>query len=298
MRPVGFVLVLAVVLGASARGQDAITIKTHFPAVGDKVKITVEEKTEIKVTINGAKEPKVETTTKSLVYEDEVTGVSTDRLPTKLKRHYTKAVVGTNGKDTTLKIQGKTVVIFNGFGDNFTYTVEGKGEAKLDADSVALLDNEFAHGNREKLIEVLCPAKALKLNDTWDLDSERLKLVLNDKYDTDLKVVKPTGQGTLVKLDKLPKFDPKGKDPPPKQTGAIKVILTAGVISTDKAQLKIKEGSLTITFDGDGVLDGSVPQGKSEAVSTLKATGTLEGQDVEIEMSVTEKRTMTPISKK
>ena len=294
MRPVAFVLLVAVVTATSVRGQpDLHILKTHFPTVGDKVKVTVEEKTEIKITVSGAKVPTVVTTLKKLEYEDEVIAVGDKKIPSRLKRHYTKATVKADGKDSAFKIEGKTVVIFNGFGDDFTYTIE-KEKTKLDPDSLALLDGEFKKGNRERLIEVLHPTtKAVKVNDPWKLDSVKLVGVLNDNYDTDFKVEKPKGEGKLVKLNPLPKFDPK-KEPRPKQTGVIEITADAQVVSTDKATFELKGGTLSFTFTGEGVLDGSAPQGKSTAVVKIKGASTIDGQAVDLEVIVTEVRTMEP----
>jgi hypothetical protein len=298
MRSFGFVLLVAVVTAASVCGQQELhIIKTHFPTNGDKVKVTIEEKTEIKVTVSGAKDPKVETRIKKLEYEDDIERVTNDRLPMKLKRHYTKAVINTDGKDSALKIEGKTISIFNGFGDDFTYTIEEKKEKpKLDPDSLALLDGEFKKGNRERLIEVLHPTtKAVEVNKPWKLDSAKLVDVLNDKHDTDFKVDKPKGEGKLVKVG--PKPDLTKKDAP-KQTGVIEVTIDAQVVSTDKAAFKLKDGTLSFTYKGEGVLDGSTPQGKSDAVMKIKGASTVDGVDVELEVTVTEKRTMELLPKK
>src|SRR5689334_7951316 len=114
MRVFGFAGVIAGLLVASAAGQDAIELKRALPKVGERVKVTVEEKNETKTTVNikGMEQAKNEVKTKSLVYVDEVLEVADGaKKPSKLKRTYEKAVTGSDGTNTTLSLEGKTVVV-------------------------------------------------------------------------------------------------------------------------------------------------------------------------------------------
>ncbi len=283
MKPFAFAGVfVALVTMAAAGADEPVTIKTAFPKNGEKVTVTLDETTELKVTIKGTKDPVTEKKTRALAYEDEIQGVSNERLPTRVKRHYTKAAIG----NTALKIEGKTVQITNEFGDVFRYTVDGK---PIDEDSTALLDSEFAKGNREALVEILAPPKPVKLGESWKLDSEKLKRALTD---AEFKITNPSGEGTLVKLDKLPKPE-KGK-PDPKQTGTVSVTIKAQLVSGDKVQFKVKEGTLDYACTGTGVLDGTSPQSNSTAVMILRASGTWANIDAEIELTVTQKRKLEP----
>jgi hypothetical protein len=302
MRPFAFVGILAMTVSLS-RADDPVTLKTYYPKANDKVKVTVEEKTELKFTASGAKETKTYTT-KSLTYEDEIVSVGGEKQPNKLKRYYTRAVVGIDGKNTTLKIEGARLLIVHEFGEAYKYTIENKGDSKdgrPDKESEALLDSEFARGNRESLLDVFSPSppKKMKENDTWQLDSNELVSVLSDKKDTEFKVIKPTGQGKLLKVDKLPKAD--NKNPDPKQTGKFEVTITAQIASGEKAQLiKVDEGtgSLNFKYTAEGVLDGSSPQGKATAVMTLKGSGTVGGAGGNFEITITETRTTVLLPKK
>src|SRR4051812_18419381 len=110
MRLFGIAGVLAGLVAASAAGQEAIEIKIASPKAGDRVKVTVEEKADSAFTVSakGMEQAKSETKTKSLVYVDKVIDVAAGaKKPTKAKRTYEKAVVGANGKATTLPVEGK-----------------------------------------------------------------------------------------------------------------------------------------------------------------------------------------------
>ena len=48
MRKLAFVGVIVAVLATSATGQEAVEIKVYQPKVGDRLKVTIEEKTETK----------------------------------------------------------------------------------------------------------------------------------------------------------------------------------------------------------------------------------------------------------
>jgi hypothetical protein len=299
MRPFAFVGILAALAALSVRA-DEVTLKTYFPKPNTRVKVAVEEKTELKFTPRGAKEPQTETRTKSLEYEDEIQKVSDEKLVQKLKRHYTRAVTATNGVETKLKIQGETVLIEveTDFLNKFTYKTVPKG-APLDENSLALLDGEFSEGNRDGLIDAFPPFRAVKVDDPWPLEAGKLNRVLSDKKDSEFKVVDPTGSGKLLKLDKLPKADKK--NPEPKQTGKFEVKITAQIVSAEKAQfvkLTEKPGSLNFHYTAEGVLDGSSPQGKAVAVMTLKGSGTVGGVGGDFEITITETRTTAPLPKK
>src|SRR3954469_15538992 len=105
MRVFGLTGVIAGLLVASAAGQEAVEIKVAYPKAGERVKVTAEEKNETKTVarVNGMEKAKTEVKTKSQVYTDEVIEVAAGaKKPTKLKRTYEKAVVGSDGKNTTL----------------------------------------------------------------------------------------------------------------------------------------------------------------------------------------------------
>jgi hypothetical protein len=289
MRLFGFAGVIAGLLVASAAGQDAIEIKVAHPKAGERVKVTVEEKSETKSVVNvkGMEQAKNEVKTKSLVYVDEVIEVAAGaKKPTKLKRTYEKAVAGTDGKKTTLSVEGKTVLVEKK-GDKYAFTADGKA---VEGDALKMLEGEFIKsGGKDDPRDLMFPKGAVKPGDSWKLDTDVLGKELGDNKDLQLDTTKLTGAGKLVKA-----YKQDGR-----QFGVIEVKIGVPVTGLGpKVPIKLKEGTMSITFTGEGVIDGSVPQGKSVGVVKIKVSGGGEGFDLDIESTNTETRTLEPLPKK
>ena len=285
MRKVTVVAGLVVALFAAAvAAQDAVEIKIDKPKVGDKVKVTVNEKAESKMTISfGGKDmAKNETKTKSVVYTDKVLAVGDGaRRPTKLERTYEKAELGADGKSATLSVEGKTVVIEKK-GDKYAFTVDGK---ELTGDAAKLLGDEFNKEDKDDPRTLMLPGKPVKPGDTWKIDAEKLTKGLGKDLVVDKSKIEATG-----KLVKAYKQDGK-------QFGVLELKITAPISDVGgKAMLKVKEGStVTVTLTGDGVIDGSSPQGKSNAVMRFQINGAGDAFELKMDMTVTESRTTTPV---
>jgi len=289
MRVFGLTGVIAGLLVASAAGQEAVEIKVAYPKAGERVKVTAEEKNETKTvfTVKGMEQAKNEVKTKSLVYVDEVIEVAGGaKKPTKLKRTYEKAVVGSDGKNTTLSVEGKTVLIEKK-GDKYGFTVDGKA---VEGDALNVLEAEFNKpSTKEDPRELMLPKGAVKPGDGWKLNTDALGKELGDNKDLQLDTAKLTGAGKLVKA-----YKQDGR-----QFGVIEVKISVPVTGLGpKVPIKVKEGSMDITFTGDGVIDGGTPKGKSTAVVKIKLTGGGEGFDLDIEATNTETRVMEPLPKK
>jgi hypothetical protein len=285
MRLFGIAGVLAGLVAASAAGQDAIEIKIASPKAGDRVKVTVEEKADSAFTVSakGMEQAKSESKTKSLVYVDEVIDAAAGaKKPTKAKRTYEKAVVGANGKGTTLPVEGKTVLIEK-TGDKYAFTVDGKA---VEGEALRLLEGEFNKADKNDARDLMLPNKAVKPGDTWKIDGDALVKAMGD--DLKLDRAKATATGKLVKA-----YKQDGK-----QFGVIELTITSPITDLGpKAPVKVKDGSLSVTLTGDGVIDGSSPRGKSTAVTKVKVTGGGTGFDLTLEVTATEKRTTEPLPK-
>jgi hypothetical protein len=107
MRVFAFVGAVLAVLATTAAGYEAVEIKFDTPKVGERVKVTVEEKGEGKTTFTaqGNSQSKTDKKGKTFVYIDETLAVAPGgHKPTKLKRTYEKAITSADGKSTTLSV--------------------------------------------------------------------------------------------------------------------------------------------------------------------------------------------------
>jgi hypothetical protein len=287
MRLLAFAGVFAGLMATSVAGQDAIDIRFAHAKTGDRVRVTVEEKSQTRmVTSAGGKEQiKNEVKTKSFVYVEEISeSAAGAKQPTKLKRTYEKAVTGTDGKTAVHSVQGKTVLIEKKDG-KYGFTVNGK---VVNGESQKMLDNEFNKATKDDPRDLMFPRKSVKQGESWRIDTPALARALSDK-EFRLDTAKIAGTGTLVKA-----YQQDGR-----QFGMIEMTVSAPITDMGpKGPIKLKEGSMTVTFKGDGVLDGSSPQGKSLAEMRFKVSGSGDGFDRSLEATVTEYRTMEPLAKK
>ena len=150
MRPLALVGIFAA-LAPAGRADDQVMLKTYYPRPNTRVRVSAEEKTELRFTPRDAKEARVEVRTRVLEYEDEIQKVSDDNLVQKLRRHYTKAVVGTDGVETKLKLKPEragpqtTASFWKGEGAlNFLTPNSKKVSCTLDGDY-------FVHTNGQRM---------------------------------------------------------------------------------------------------------------------------------------------------
>ena len=117
------------VLAAAEPPAEAVTFKTFVGKVGDRVKVTREEKaTSTSVlTFQGKQSERVEKSEETVIHVTEVLEVDAKTgAPVKLKRTFEKAERKVAGKATKLPLDGKTVLIEKK-GNAFTFTHEGGG---------------------------------------------------------------------------------------------------------------------------------------------------------------------------
>lgn len=287
MRRFGSAFVFLGVVSLAAAGQDAVTIKITYPKPGERARTRVEEKTTNKTifTIGGMDQGKDEVKTKSLIYVDEIIeNPKNAKRATKLKRTFEKAVIGLDGRTTTLPIEGKTVLIEKK-GDTYSFTVDGKA---LEGESLALLSSEFNKPD-EGMREIALPKEPIKPGGKWNIDKNALAKSLaamgGPAFDKD----KMTATGTLVKT-----YMKDGK-----QFGVLQIAIEGPITSLGgKNELEIKDGKLTLLYSGDGCIDGTSADGKSTGKMTLAVTGSTANVVIKAQIESTESRAMEMLPKK
>lgn len=281
------VVALVLLLLGTASAQEAVELKQDKPRVGDRVKVTIDDQStsDLTITVGGKDMEKKETKSKSLVYIDEVLAVSPDaKKPTKLTRAYEKARLSADGKSTTLTVEGKTVLIEKK-GDNYSYSVDGK---PVDGEVGRMLDTEFAKPDKDDARDVMFPKKPIKPGESWKIDTEKLVKGLGSDA-LKLDAAKIEANGKLIKVYK------EGDT----QFGVLEIKVTAPISDLGtKAEVKVKEGSMSVTMSGDGCIDGTSPKGKSTTVMSFKIVGEGAGFEIKLAATNTEKRSVVPAPKK
>ena len=186
----------ASVLAAAEPPPEGVTFKKFVEKVGDRVKVTREEKaTSTSVlTFQGKKIERVEKSEGTVIHVTEVLEVDAKSgLPVKLKRTFEKAERKVADKTNKLPLDGKTVLIEKK-GNAFTFTHEGGGE--VTASSLAEFIGEFNRTPAVNGFELFFPGDAQKAGASWDVKSAYLKayekpfLFDHDKTTASAKLVK------------------------------------------------------------------------------------------------------------
>jgi len=277
-----FALFLLVVGASTVSSQDAVEIKIHTRKVGDRVKVTEEEKTEIKmrIIVGENEAPRVEKKGCSLEYVEEVLEVAKGKeTPTKLKRIYETAATSKDGKTTALSIQGKSVLIEKS-GEKYTFAIDGKA---VEGEAREILNREFNEPRG-----LITPNKPVKPGETWKLDANQFGLNLGKRDSFQLDTTKLESVGKLVKA-----YQTDGK-----QFGVFEAKLSAPITALDSQNdLKVKEGRLTATMTIDTCIDGTSPQVKSTGMVALTFRNPNQGFDVFVEVRGTTVRTTEVVKK-
>ncbi len=170
------------------------------------------------------------------------------RPPVKLKRHYTTAETTTDGKTTTLPLQGKTVLIEKK-GARYHFQVEGGGE--LAGPAAAPLDQEFNKKQLTDMVRVLVPARAVAVGDTWKIDAGLLTAAM--KAVPGDFAIDPTGVTITGKLLKAYRQDGK-------QFGVLRleIVVPLKSIPYGKETVPLEKGAkMVLSSELDGCIDGS-----------------------------------------
>jgi hypothetical protein len=272
-------LSVVMLLALSAAADDAVTIKAYIPKAGQRYKVTIDEKNNTKTTftIMGNAQNKEEVKTKSVVYTEEVLENSGNgKQASKLKRTYEKAVIGKEGKDTKMALDGKTVVIEKKSG-KYVFTEDGK---ELTGDALTILDTEFNKGDFKNKEDFFLPKDPVKVGESWKIDMTEIFKGFEASgmgFDKD----KSTGKGTLLKVFNKDKA----------QFGTIELALGAPITSLGmKGGLTIQDGKMSIKSTGDVCIDGTSPEGSMSNKVKVSIDALVKGIDLKIESDGTESR--------
>jgi hypothetical protein len=251
------VALLAVVAPAA---DEAIELKHYPPKVGDRTRVTDEERTTTRsiITVGEKREDKVERHTKQVVYVSEVLAVKKgEKKGTKIKRVYEKAEDVKDDTATKLPLHGKTVVIEKK-GDKYTFTFDD-GKA-VDGEPREELDKEF-NKKDEDAIDDFIPKRPLKPGETWKMDADKLVKALTkekDAFTVDKKGASGTGKLAEVYTfggSRYGVYDMRVELPLTELGGENKLALKAG-------------SKMVMHIVGDGNVDGTEPDG----VLTMRLT--------------------------
>jgi hypothetical protein len=289
MRTLAFVGVIVAVLVTSAHAEDAVEIKFYQPRVGDRLKATIEERTEAN-TISGmvfGRREKNSLKVKSFVYVDEFLEFA-DGNPkaTKLKRTYQKAELTNGDKSTTLPVEGKTILI-EMKDRKYQFTID---KEPLDGEAGQLLDAEFNKPNPTDLLPLILSAKSVKPSETWKLDATRAFAALNaDKSIAGLN-------GARLKFDRT-KLDATGKllktlEVEKTQFGEFELKISAPLNENPKVLRQSKDGDRSVTLTGKLCVDGTSPEGQTKMVQKTAFKWTSVDTGVEVDSTTTETRTI------
>lgn len=264
-RFIGAAVMLAGLTVTAVLAQDApITIKLKKAGAGETTKETKTEtgKTKVVVSIMGMDQPKLEDTTASYAFTDEIIERAGPKgsKPTKLKRTYEKAELTKDGAKEDLGLDGKTVMIEKK-SDGYVFLVNGK---PLTGTAAEILKKEFG-AKKETSEEDFLPEKPVKVGDSWKVNVEKAAAELAEGgmvIDPD----KSKGTGKLTKV-----YQKNGKT-----YGILEVEMDL-IVSKIKGpqEIPLKDGSkLNIKITIDGCIDGTEATGGGK----MSMKGTLAGE--------------------
>jgi hypothetical protein len=278
---------LVILMGLSGTAQEAVPIKIAHPRVGERAKVTIDEKMTTKsvFTVQGMPQGKDEVGTKSLIYVDEIIeNPRNTKRADKLKRTYEKAVVGKDGNTKKLSVEGKTVLIERS-GERYTFTIDGR---PVGPDALKLLQDEFDKPEEKDLRETMFPAGPVKPGETWKINPDELLKALGEKGQS-------FDKGQLVATGKLVKTYQKDG----KQFGVIEFNVSVPITSLgEKNPVKVTEGKMILKLLGDGCIDGSLASGKSTSKLTFAFSGSVMNIDLKVVVDSTENRTTEALPKR
>jgi hypothetical protein len=272
-------LAIVVLFALSAAAADPVTFKSAIPQAGQRIRITVDEKSKslTSFTIMGNTQNKEEAKTKTIVYVDEVLEIAANGgKPVKLKRTYEKAVASKDGVETKLPWDGKTIVIEKK-NDKYTFTMDGEDAS---GDALKLLDAEFNKATKTDNQDFFMPKKPVQVGDSWKVDAADL-LKVTEASGMVLDKDKATAKATLTKLYNKDKA----------QFGTTEFAFDAPVTGLGmKSPLVVQEGKMTIKSIDDGCFDGSTPVASRTTKVKVTLSGSVKGIDLKIEGDNTESR--------
>jgi hypothetical protein len=237
----------------SPAADEGVEIKPYKPRVGDRVRVTDEDRSTTRSIINfpNKTENKIEKHVKVVIHTSETLEVKAgEKKATKIKRVYDKAEETKDGETTKLPLHGKAVIIEKK-GERYTFTDED-GKA-LDGKPREELDKEFNKKDDDDL-EDFIPKRALKPGETWKMDSEKLI----KSFNKDKKVFEIDPKGTKAGGKFLESYDFGGH-----KYGVYSMEIEFPITELTGANpTPVKPGSkIAMHIIGDGNVDGGEPDG-------------------------------------
>jgi hypothetical protein len=288
MRP--YVHLLAVIgfwaIPGLSQADDTYTIKLKKSAKGDVTSVTKDEKLVSKLVGKEGGDTvldEVNTGKEYFKFKEEVLGADEKGHAQKLRRQYEKAQKTKDDTTDDYFIQGKTVIIEKkADSKKFAFKVEDGDE--ITGDDAAPLEKEFNEKDSEiDEDEILLPAKAVELNESWEIKKadELFKEMIDKDEDVDLDLKGAKGTGKLTKVYK--------KDGV--QFGIVEFELTVPVksIGNKDAKFKMNQGTqFTFAITMDTCIDGQSGSGVVTSKFGVKGKGKINagGTQVDVEIDI------------
>ena len=316
MRLFGLVVLIAALSAASAPGDDPIVYSLvpvsplYALKKDDKVRVVVAEKTTTKLTVTKDKDAVTSETETEAQYDfTDTIKEATGNKATKLDRHYTKALIGTKDadgkvtKDTAL--EGKTLAVQKK-GNQYEFNFTGSDFGKPEGAAKEALEAEFNKPDKD-LRFALFPKVPVKTGDTWTINRGEWAQthLAGPEVVVEWQAVK--GQGKVGKAENRAKKDKDKKVyvEPDKYYGEIVADFEVPILRVHLGEkpdpataLKADKGSkVTGKIESKGMADGTLPQNTTVTL-TFDVSGKMDGCDVKLVVTSTEKRTMELLPKK
>ncbi|HYT92017.1 MAG TPA: hypothetical protein VEL76_25100 [Gemmataceae bacterium] len=208
IRSLRLIAVVGLLAGPVAvQAQEAFTIKIKKAAEGETTRAEKKEQgtEQTKIADNNGNLLKEEAKkhSKHAVYKETVLEKKASQpRPVRLKRQYETATVTENGEKKTLPYQGKTVLIEKK-GERYTFKIEGGEE--LTGEDAKLLNEEFNKKGKfdeDTFEKLFLPGKAVKVGETWKLDTQVIVKALREEGKMELDADKLKATGSLTKAYK------------------------------------------------------------------------------------------------
>ncbi|MBI1917648.1 MAG: hypothetical protein HYS12_23380 [Planctomycetes bacterium] len=203
MRRDTFLAAVVLISVAAVRAQDAFPITINEPGKGDLRLCDVSQNTLsstkiVRLAGGQSLHEKAASNAQHNVYRETILDRQPgQQRPTRLRRQYEKAAVWTEGKQTVLPYQGKTVLIESRQGV-YVFSIEG-GKALAD-EADRLLDREFNREDALDLQRLILPGRAVRLDQAWTIDMTPIARAWERNTMMRIDAAKSTGTGRLTKV--------------------------------------------------------------------------------------------------
>jgi hypothetical protein len=268
MRVLAWIALFALPAAFAGAGEDkTYEVKIKQLAAGDFHRVEKSEESEAHIVLtNAAGKVQQEDSDKgghAYVYKETILekpeGAARAR---RLKRHYEKASLTSNGKTKSLPLEGKTVLIEKK-GERFTFRVDG-GD-KLSAEDAGPLEQEFnKKKDRDDFEKLFLPKRPVKVGETWEVDRAVVNKGLLQDRDMEIFPEKTKASATLQRVYKKDRH----------QFGVLLLKLEVVPRAYHKAgkRLPVRPGAkLDLEITIDGCIDGSLATGTGKIKLSIQA---------------------------